>query len=163
MSPAALRTGSPLPGEIVQERVAGVGSALPIVSVAHTAKVWLPADRLVTVQGEEQGSAGPAPSTWHWNVDGSLAENVKLAKAFVVVPDGPVAMVVLGGVVSGAGMGGSPSRTPMLRQALVTEAVRVPVEPAAGCRAYDCVATAPTVFFLVDDPSAAASHPSVIP
>jgi hypothetical protein len=46
MSPAALMTGSPLSGEIVQDRVAGVGSALPIASVAHTAKVWSPAVRL---------------------------------------------------------------------------------------------------------------------
>ena len=108
--------------------------------------------------GEEQIWAAP-PSSWQRNVAGSLAENVKVAKAFVVVPDGPEAMVVLGGLVSGAGTGRRASRTPMLRPATLAAAVRLPVGPAAGCRAYDCDATAPWEFFLVDCPGAAASHP----
>jgi hypothetical protein len=40
------------------------------------------------------------PSRRHWNVDGSLAEKVKLAEVSVTEPDGPESRNVSGGVVS---------------------------------------------------------------
>ena len=45
-----------------------------------------------------------APSSEHWNVAGSSAENVNVANVLVVVGGGPESIVVSGGVVSlGAG------------------------------------------------------------
>jgi hypothetical protein len=85
---------------------------------------------------------------------------VKDAKALVVVPDGPEAIVVLGGLVS---TGRRASSTPMLRPARVTVAVRLPLGPATGWRACESEVTAPWVFFRVDAPGAAASQASIMP
>ena len=63
---------------IVQAAVAGVGSTVPTVSVALTAKVWAPVARPEYVAGLEQAVQAPL-SSWHWKVAASVAVNAKLA------------------------------------------------------------------------------------
>ena len=48
--------------------------------------------------------ANAAPSRRHWNVDGSLAEKLKVADVSDTGPDGPESINVLGRVVSGVGL-----------------------------------------------------------
>jgi hypothetical protein len=93
----------PLPGvpaSIVHVRLAGVASVLSASSVALTSNVCVPADNPEYVFGELQSLKLPS-SRRHSNVDpASLEEKVKEALVLVVVPDGPAAIMVSGGVVS---------------------------------------------------------------
>jgi hypothetical protein len=77
---------------------------LPAWSVARTSKVCVPVDNPEYSFGEVQDPKLPL-SRRHWNVDpASLEEKVKEALLLVVVPDGPAAIMVSGGVVSAGGV-----------------------------------------------------------
>jgi hypothetical protein len=77
---------------------------LPAWSVARTSKVCVPVDNPEYSFGEVQDPKLPS-SRRHWNVDpASLEEKVKEALLLVVVPDGPAAIMVSGGVVSAGGV-----------------------------------------------------------
>src|SRR3954454_10855996 len=83
-------------------RLAGVASVLPALSVARTAKVWRPAERLGVVKGEAQALKA-APSTEHSNVElASSEENSKVGVAVAIVEPsaGPESIVVWGFVTS---------------------------------------------------------------
>ena len=87
----------------VKLREAGVGSGLPAGSVARTSKLWPPSARGPAVCGAEH-SPQPPPSIRHSNHEpGSFAEKPKVGDAAFVGPDGPLSMVVSGGVPSGPG------------------------------------------------------------
>ena len=102
MSPEASITGSAGAGlVIVQVALAGVGSMFPAASIAFTWNVCDPAPRLRYVMGDEQLAKAPASSV-HWNVEPlSVEVKLKLAVVLVVAPEGPLVIVVSGGVVSG--------------------------------------------------------------
>ncbi len=86
-----------------------------------------------------------APSTEHWKLAGlSLEENSKVGVLSVVVPDGPLMIVVSGGVVSaGGGGGGAGVVTVKLRVAGVASAL------AAASMARTAKLWAPSLSALV--------------
>ena len=85
----------------VNERVAGVWSAFPARSVAQTSKVWRPSLSVPVVNGVEQSRAASVPSTRHLKLDrASFALNPNVAVLSVVVPDGPLSIVVCGATSS---------------------------------------------------------------
>ena len=80
--------------------MAGVGSTLPAASVARTAKLWVPAARALYVVGDVH-EVKAAPSRLHENVDPTSSdENANSAVVALVVPAGPVTMLVSGGAMS---------------------------------------------------------------
>jgi hypothetical protein len=84
----------------VNERLAGVASVLPAVSIARTPKVCAPSPNSVVVCGELH-EANAAPSTRHSNVEPALVEvNSNVGVLSFVVPEGPDVIVVSGGDVS---------------------------------------------------------------
>jgi hypothetical protein len=84
----------------VNDRVAGVASVLPAVSIARTSKVWSPSASEESVSGDVQLVHAP-PSTRHSNVEPPWsAENAKSGVASGVGPLGPLSIVVCGAVVS---------------------------------------------------------------
>ncbi len=89
--------------EMVNVRVAGLGSTLPSASIARTAKVWVPAGSgAVVVNGDEQGVHGPR-SIRHSNREPASSEtNVNVGVGSSVGPDGPEVIVVSGGSASPA-------------------------------------------------------------
>ena len=85
---------------IVNIREAGVGSTLPAASVARTVNACVPSASVPRFRGDEHGWNVPVSSR-HSNVDpDSLAENVNTGALLLVVPVGPVLIVVSGAVVS---------------------------------------------------------------
>jgi hypothetical protein len=87
--------------EIVQVALAGVESTFPAGSAAFTWNVCDPGARLEYVIGDVQ-PAKAAVSSAHWKVEpASVEAKLKVAVVLVVVPEGPLVMVVSGGVVSG--------------------------------------------------------------
>src|ERR687895_563982 len=94
---------------IVHVRTAGVGSTLPLRSIAATSNVCVPGRRPEYVRGVMQFSSKPtgSPSSRHWNlrfgpgVKLSLPVNSKVAAVLLTLsPIGPAAMKVSGGSVS---------------------------------------------------------------
>ena len=86
------------------ERVAGEASVFPAPSVARTPTLWAPLPSAVVVHGLVQPAHEPA-SSWHWNVDPpSVAVNANVGVVSLVDPVGPEPIVVLGAVVSDAGV-----------------------------------------------------------
>src|SRR5918992_2585687 len=84
------------------DRIAGVASTLPAASFARTFSEWSPTLRLEYVFGEAQ-ALNAASSSEHSNVAAaSFEENANVALVPDTVPDGPLSMVVAGGLVSGA-------------------------------------------------------------
>src|SRR4051794_40113942 len=73
---------------------------LPAASIARTENVCAPSATPVSVFGGPHAVQAPASSR-HWNVaPGSLELKPKTAVEDAVAPDGPLSIVVLGGVVS---------------------------------------------------------------
>src|SRR4051812_25860799 len=102
----------------VNERVAGVGSALRLPSIACTARVWGPSGSGAVVSGEVQG-ASATPSMLHWKVEGCSDESkVKVGVLSVMGPLGPERKLVLGGAQSSSvgGESGTNSSAPMSRR-----------------------------------------------
>jgi hypothetical protein len=86
-----------------QSRVAGVASTLPARSLARTENRWEPTLRFKYVLGEMQSPQEP-PSSLHSKLaPTSPALKTRIAVVAVVVDDGPLTIVVLGGVVSRGG------------------------------------------------------------
>lgn len=84
----------------IQERVAGVVSTLPAVSMALTPNVCEPSLRLEYAHGDVQAEYR-APSRLHWNVEpASLELKLKLAEVELVTAGGADVIVVSGGAVS---------------------------------------------------------------
>jgi len=86
----------------VQVRVAAEASTLPAASVALTEKVCDPSERPVSDFGDEQETQAPESSLHSKLEPASDEENEKLAELELVTPDGPEAISVSGGEVSGA-------------------------------------------------------------
>jgi hypothetical protein len=85
----------------VHESVPGEGSTFPTASTARTAKLWDPSETAATACGEEHADQTPS-SSLHSKLDpASLDVNTKLAEPEGVGPDGPDAITVSGGSVSG--------------------------------------------------------------
>jgi hypothetical protein len=84
---------------IVHVRVAGVGSRLPALSLARTAKTWLPSVSAEKDLGESQAAQAP-PSSWHSNLARRSEAKANDADWELTVPAGPEAIEVSGGVVS---------------------------------------------------------------
>jgi hypothetical protein len=87
----------------VQLRDAGVPSTFPAPSVARTSKACVPSTSAEYVLGDVHAAKAPA-STRHSNVDPvSVDVNSNVAVVEVTEPDGPLVIVVSGGVVSAGG------------------------------------------------------------
>ena len=89
----------------VNDRDAGVASTLPAASVARTRNVYTPSASEPRMRGDVQGpnepTAAPGPSSRHSNVEpASVEENVNVALLTLIVPVGPPVIVVSGAVVS---------------------------------------------------------------
>lgn len=85
----------------LKDRLAGVGSVFFAWSVALTSSECGPSVREPVLNGELQAAKAPS-SMRHSNVPlGSLDANVKEGVFVAVEPEGPSAMLVSGGVVSG--------------------------------------------------------------
>ena len=85
-------------------RVAGVGSALPALSTARKATVWVPCDRPLKVFGDVQ-SAKAAESSLHCSFavsDAGSPSKAKVALSVAIVEPfaGPEVIRVLGGAAS---------------------------------------------------------------
>ncbi len=81
-----------------QERLAGVASTFPAVSMARTWKVWVPSAKPVYSLGELQ-AVKVALSRLHSKVAPvSLEAKVNVAELLVTVPVGPAVIVVLTGL-----------------------------------------------------------------
>src|SRR5439155_799770 len=87
----------------VQLAVAGVGSALPALSVARTRKPWLPSARPLYACGLVQ-AVKAAPSRLHWKparpLPVSLPLKPNVAALDRIRPAGPLEIAVSGGVLS---------------------------------------------------------------
>ncbi len=88
----------------VNVRVAGDASTLPAASVARTLNVYAPSASEPRMRGDVHDCHVPAVapvSRRHSNVEPvSLEENVNVGEFVVIVPVGPVSMVVFGAAVS---------------------------------------------------------------
>ena len=83
-------------------KLAGVGSGLPVGSMARTWNVWSATSRASTVRGLVQPSHAE-PSIRHSNVEPvSLAEKTNVPLVSTVTLSGLASMVVSGAVVSGS-------------------------------------------------------------
>src|SRR5688572_9257687 len=88
---------------MTQVNVAGVGSRLPMASIAATSKVWLPTLRFVKTAGDDRHST-VVPSSVHSHGSlgspGSVEENVNAALVLVVGFSGLLWIVVCGGTAT---------------------------------------------------------------
>ncbi len=93
------------PASTVKLRVAGDASTLPAASTARNATLWAPPERPENAFGDVQSAKSPESSLHcSFAVSPGVPWNVKVASAWLMVPEGPESIIVSGAVVSGGGV-----------------------------------------------------------